>query len=123
MDRILAVADQTIRRACGFAGLAVVLTMLALSFDRLLAFRVGALMTSCVALVLAWQAWRAPATDVRRTELWSVVGRGLDLPRDRVQALLSGVLRDRYLWHATVAAAVAVGFWAIAGLLALRRAL
>lgn len=123
MDQILTVADQTIRRACGFASFAVGLTMVSLSFDVVLAFRVGALMTSCITIVLAWQGWRAPDHDVRRTELWSVVGRGMDLPRERVQTLLAGVLRDRYLWHATVAATVAVIFWMVAGLLLLVRSL
>lgn len=121
MDRILAVADQTIRRACAFAGLGVGFTMLALSFDMVLAFRAGAVLTTAVFATLLWLGHRAPRFDVRRTELWSVAGRHLKLPHERVQALLGGVLRDRYLWHADRAALLAVGFWAAAGLLWLLR--
>ncbi|WP_439578721.1 hypothetical protein [Elioraea sp.] len=116
MDRILAVADQTIRRACAFAGLGVGLTMLALSFDMVLAFRAGAVLTTAVFAMLLWLGHRAPRADVRRTELWSVVGRGLQLSRERAQAVLGGVLRERYLWHADRAAVMAVGLWGLAGM-------
>jgi hypothetical protein len=123
MERIIAVADQTIRRACGFAAFAVGATMLALSFDLVLALRVGAVMTTAVGVVLFVQSVRAPQSDVRRTELYSVVGRSLTLPRDRTQRLLGEVLAERYLWHADRAAAVAVALWAGALLLWLLRML
>ncbi|MFQ3622135.1 MAG: hypothetical protein SNJ73_01180 [Acetobacteraceae bacterium] len=123
MERILAVADQTIRRACGFAGLGIGATMLALSFDMVLAFRVGAVLTTIVLVSLLYLGYRAPRHDVRRTELWSAVGRTMPLTRDRVQSLLGGVLRERYLWHADRAAAVALLFWLVAGLLWVARSL
>lgn len=123
MERILAVADQTIRRACGFAGLGIGATMLALSFDLVLAFRVGAVLTTMLLVFLLYFGYRAPRYDVRRTELWSVVGRTMPLARDRMQSLLGGVLRERYLWHADRAAAVALLFWLIAALLWLVRTL
>jgi hypothetical protein len=123
MERIIAVADQTIRRACGFAAFAVGATMLALSFDLVLALRVGAVMTTAVGVVLFVQSVRAPQSDVRRTELYGVVGRSLTLPRDRTQRLLGEVLAERYLWHADRAAAVAIALWAGALLLWLLRML
>ena len=123
MERIIAVVDQTIRRACGFAGLAVGATMLALSFDLVLALRVGAVMTTGVCVVLFVQSLRAPQQDVRRTELYSVVGRSLTLPRERTQRLLGEVLADRYLWHADRAALAALGLWSGAFLLWLLRLL
>lgn len=121
MDRFVAVADQTIRRACGFAAFGVGMTMLALSFDAVLAFRAGAVLTTAVFVVLLYLGQRAPRADVRRTELWSVTGRHLALPRERVQALLGGVLRERYLWHADRAALFAVGLWTAAAILWLIR--
>ncbi|MCS6855796.1 MAG: hypothetical protein NZ523_13735 [Elioraea sp.] len=121
MERIRAVADQTIRRACGFAGLGIGATMLALSFDVVLAFRVGAVLTTFVLVALLYLGQRAPRYDVRRTELWSVVGRSMPLSRERVQALLGGVLRERYLWHADRAAGVAILFWVVAFVLWLGR--
>jgi hypothetical protein len=97
--------------------------MLALSFDLVLALRVGAVMTTAVGVVLFVQSVRAPQSDVRRTELYSVVGRSLTLPRDRTQRLLGEVLAERYLWHADRAAAVAIALWAGALLLWLLRML
>lgn len=112
MEQIIAVADQTIRRACGFAGFAVGATMLSLSFDLVLALRVGAVMTTAICATLFVKARRAPGADVRRTELYSVVGRSLTLPKDRTQRLLGEVLADRYLWHADAAAVAAIALWA-----------
>lgn len=114
MERIIAIADQTIRRACGFAGFAVGATMVALSFDLVLALRVGAVMTTAVCIALFVQSIRAPQNDVRRTELYSVVGRSLSLPRERTQRLLGQVLAERYLWHADRAAVAAVLLWSAA---------
>lgn len=117
MEQIIAVADQTIRRACGFAAFAVGATMLALSFDLVLALRVGAVMTTAICVTLFIQSWRAPEADVRRTELYSVVGRTLMLPRERMQRLLGDVLAERYLWHADRAALAAISLWGVALLL------
>lgn len=111
MEQIVSVADQTIRRACGFAAFGVSATMLALCFDLVLALRVGAVLTSAICLSLFIQACRAPFADVRRTELYSVVGRSLALPRDRTQRLLGEVLAERYLWHADRAAVAAIALW------------
>lgn len=123
MDRLIAVADQTIRRACGFAALAGGAVMLALSFDLVLALRVGAVMTTAVCIALFVQSVRAPQQDVRRTELYSVVGRTLALPRDRTQRLLGEVLAERYLWHADRAAMAAIALWSGALMLWLMRLL
>ncbi len=123
MEQIVTVADQTIRRACGFAAFGVGATMLALSFDLVLALRVGAVLTSAVCLALFIQACRAPVADVRRTELYSVVGRSLSLPRERTQRLLGEVLADRYLWHADRAAIAAVALWGGALMLVILRLL
>jgi hypothetical protein len=112
MEQIITVADQTIRRACGFAGFAVGATMLALSFDLVLALRVGAVMTTAICVTLFVKSYRAPAADVRRTELYSVVGRTLALPKERTQRLLGEVLAERYLWHADAAAVAAIALWA-----------
>jgi len=114
VEQIIAVADQTIRRACGFAAFAVGATMLSLSFDLVLALRVGAVMTTAICAVLFVQSLRAPVADVRRTELYSVVGPTLMLPRERLQRLLGEVLAERYLLHADGAAVAALALWAAA---------
>jgi len=122
VHRITAMADLSIRRACGFAALAIGTVMASLSFDAVLSLRSGAILTALVAVVLWFLAQGARRRNVRRTELWTLLGGQAPVPPARTQQVLGNVLRDRYLWHATVAAVIAVGFWAIAGLLALLRA-
>lgn len=122
MDRIETLADLSIRRACGFAGLGVATVMGSLSFDALLCFRSGAILVALCAAVLWFKAEAAPRANVRRTELWAMLGGTVELPAERTQQVLGNLLRERYLWHATVAAGVACLFWLVAALVVLRRA-
>jgi type IV secretory pathway VirB3-like protein len=121
MDRLTTLADYSIRRACGFASLAIGTVMLSLSFDAVLCFRTGAVLFAFAAVVLWAMAQAAQSRNVRRTELWMLLDGRVDLPKARVQQVLGGVLRDRYLWHATAAAAVAAALWVLAALFALAR--
>ncbi len=120
MDTIRTLADLSIRRGCAFAALAIVLTMMSLSFDPALAFRAGGAMAALLCLGLALAGWWAPQRDMRRTELWMLLrGAAGDpfrgAPRGEVQALLAAVLRERLLWHAERVglAALALGFLAL----------
>ncbi len=126
METLRDLADQSIHRACGFAGLAAGTVLLALSFDLPLALRACGAILGLFALGLALAGWRAPRKDVRRTELWSLLagtaGEGFRrLPRPQAQAVLSGVLRERLLWHADRVAAVALAVWLPGALIALVR--
>lgn len=119
MDSVIALADHSIRRACGFAGLGIGTVMLALSFELPLAFRSAGALTAVLCLGLLAAAWRAPRRDMRRSELWAMLpgtaaefARGL--PRAEAQRLLAGVLRARLIWHAERAAILALGFWLLA---------
>jgi len=124
MDVIRALADHSIRRACGFAGLGVFVTMLALSYDIVLTLRTGAALTAMGCLALAAIAWHAPRRDMRRTELWVLLTHAASdvvrrMPRARAQALLSGILRERLLWHAERVGLIAMVLWALMLLAAL----
>lgn len=107
-ERVRAFADHPIRRACAFAGFGVGLVLVALSFDLALACRVGAVLLVGLWAALVIAAQRALRRDVRRTEFWTLlrmaggveVRRLLELPAERRQALLGGMLRERLLWHA-----------------------
>jgi hypothetical protein len=121
MDRVTMMADLSIRRACGFAGLAIGATMAALSFEPVLCFRIGAVLFAVTAAVLWVLGQDAPRRNVRRTELWTLLGGRAPVPEARLQQVLGGVLRERYLWHATGAAVLAVSLWAIAALFLLAR--
>ncbi len=121
MEHLTTMADFGIRRACGFAGLAIGTVMAALSFDSVLCFRAGAVLFALAAVILWAMAQGAPRRNVRRTELWMLLDGKVDLPAGRIQQVLGGVLRDRYLWHATGAAGVALALWLLALVCALGR--
>lgn len=120
MDLVRDLADASIRRALGFAGLGISVTMVALCFDAVLSLRTGALMTAAVWLGLFAAALRVPHRDVRRTELWSLL-RGVGGPETErwlatpeARASVAAVLRERLDWHALRAAAAAALLWAVA---------
>lgn len=128
MESLQTLADLSIRRACGFALLAVGMVMLALSFDLPLAFRTGASMTSILCGVLAFMGWRSPRRDVRRTEFWvmfAATNPDLVATRDtrRLQATARRIWRDRLVWHADRVGLAALALWAGAGLATLLQAL
>lgn len=112
MDPIREACDISIRRACGFAALAIGTAMAGLSYHPLLAIRFGAILTSVLIAVLLIKAVRAPVRPYRRTEAWLILGKRHDLPESRAQQVFGTILRECYLWHATVAAAVALPMWA-----------
>jgi hypothetical protein len=126
MDEIALYADLSIRRACGFAALAIGTVMLALSFDMPLALRSGAAMMGVMCGVLLVLAWRSPRRDVRRTEFWSMfaasnpdlVTRG---DAARLQAAARRIWHARLIWHAERVGLAALALWAGAGLAMLSR--
>jgi hypothetical protein len=113
MDSIREACDISIRRACGFGALAIGTAMLGLSYYPLLAVRFGAILTSIMIAVLLIKALRAPWRPYRRTEAWLILGKRHGLPESRAQQVFGSTLRERYLWHATVAAAVALPMAAV----------
>ena len=128
METVRDLADLSIRRACGFAGLGIAVVMLALSYGLPLALRGAADLTAVLCLGLVCSAWRAPRRDLRDSELWALLpgtaaAFARALPRREAQALLAGVLRDRLLWHAERVGALALGLWGLALLGDLVRAL
>lgn len=121
MHQLDAIADHGIRRACGFAGLGIATTMLALTFDITLALRTGGTLMALVCLVMLIAGYTAPRRDMRRTEVWHAL-QGTEaaatrlLPRDQAQRLIAGVLRARLLWHAERVGMGALALWLLAGL-------
>ncbi|WP_198371001.1 hypothetical protein [Roseomonas rosulenta] len=128
LDVLQHFADISIRRACGFAALGIGMVMLGLSYDAVLAFRSGAILTSIVlAVIWAFVLW-SPRRDIRGTEMWSMLvherrylTRGPEA--ERVRAMAGQVLRDRLVWHGERIALAALALWAMTGLLMLLRAI
>lgn len=121
MDILQTLADISIRRACGFAALGIATVMLGLSYDLVLSFRSGAILTSIACGVIWLLAWWSPRRDVRQTELWSMLAaerfhltRGPDAPR--IAALAGRILHERLVWHGERVALVALALWVVTGL-------
>jgi hypothetical protein len=117
-DPMEAVTDRSIRRALGFAGLAIGVVMLALSFDLLLALRIGADLVAVTAVVVLLAAWHSPRRDMRDSECWVMLNEMLPefvrgRPKKEMQRRLQEVLRRRLLWHAERLGVLAVALWSI----------
>ena len=111
MDRIFYYADLSIRRACGFGFIAIATAVVGLYWDAALMVKCAAIGVSLMVAVLLYKALEAPKRPYKRTELWLLLNKTHDFPESRVQDVLGGVLRDRYLWHATVTGVAALVLW------------
>jgi hypothetical protein len=108
MDQIRRLAVLSVRRGCGFAGLAVATVMSGLMFDHALA-----VLTAIVAVVLLVRGIAAPRRNFRETEVWYLLPREERPPGDHGGRVINGILRDVYLQHAEWAAVIAVGLWLV----------
>jgi hypothetical protein len=118
MEKLHVFADISIRRACGFVGLAMLTVMISLSFDPVLAFRTGAEIVAILALGLAFSAWRMPRRNMRHTEVYAMLrNEGVPsawLSAEANRAQIAAVLRARLAWHAERVAIMAVILWGLA---------
>jgi type IV secretory pathway VirB3-like protein len=121
MDRLRALAFQTIGRGVGFAGFGIACTMAALSFEPLLAVRSGGVLSLLLVAVLLMKARAALTADPRDTEMWLYLERGERPAEAYAQWAAATVLREAYFWFARWSAGVAVALWSLAVLLALVR--
>jgi hypothetical protein len=113
MDRFEELANLSIRRGCGFALLAIVTAVTGMAGEPLLAVRSAAILTTLMGVILALKAYNAPTRSYRRTELWIMLDRrhSVDLPRERAQELIGGILREAYVRHAEIAGFAALALW------------
>jgi hypothetical protein len=111
VDRIKYFADLSIRRACGFGFIAVVTGMVGTAWSVALAVKTGAVGVTLMGAILVYKALRAPAKPYKSTEVWLLLERHHDLPEARAQQVFGNIMRERYLWHATRVALVALVLW------------
>jgi hypothetical protein len=111
VDRIKHFADISIRRACGFGFLGVFTAMVGMSASALLAVKTGAIGLTLMGVVLVFKAFEASWRGYKTTEVWLLLEKRHDLPEPRAQQVFGNVMRERYLWHATPVAAVALILW------------
>lgn len=113
MERIERLAELSILRGVGFAGLGIATVMLGLSFDVGICFQSGAVLAMIVAVILAFRAWEAPTRSIKQTEIYVMVEGDFGLPADRVQKLVGALLRRLYGRYARLVAGIAIGFWGL----------
>ena len=70
MEPVRHVAEICVGRAVLFGSLAIILLMVAFSFDPVLAFKCGAITTLLMSAILTFKALQAHAVPPRRTEAW-----------------------------------------------------
>lgn len=122
MDRVRYLADLSIRRGCGFGLIAIGTAMTGMAGDIAMAVKGGAIMTTLMGAVLAIKAMRAAGVNYRHTEVWILLDKKIGgWPPHRLQQLIGGILRDRYLWHAEMTALAAFVLWMATFLLAVLR--
>lgn len=122
MEKIHRVATFCIGRAVMFGALAIGLVMLSFSFDLVVAFSAGALMTLIMSEILILKAYATARQNPRKTETW------LYLSPDARPAGRSGarvfisILKDIYLRFAALSLKVGCGFFIFSMMLRLMRA-
>lgn len=114
LDRIRHHADVSVKRACGFATLAIWTMMAGCAFRPLMAIRAGAILFTLAGVVLFYMASRAGKVNYRHTELWILLDKRHGLPEDRAQAIIGGIRREVLAHHAHYAAYVAGSMWLLA---------
>ena len=118
MERIRSLATLSIRRACGFAALAICTFMIGLYPYPAMCFRTGAVLTTAGALVLFVKSRLAPRQNHRRTELWYMLERNPGLPEAYAGRVINGILAEEYSRHAGFAGWIAAGLWIVGTLFA-----
>lgn len=113
-ERIRAMAVHSIGRGCFFAALAIWCVMIGLIADPLLAIKAGAILTMMVACVLLLKAGQVTRSSYKKTEVWILLDRKIEIAPEMAQILITSILRELYLRYALYATLVAIGFWAAA---------
>jgi hypothetical protein len=121
LARIRSAADESVRRGCGFAVLAIGSVMAGLAFDAYMAAKAGAILASLMTAVLHGRAWKAPSVPFKRTELFGMLDRSLGVPQQFAQQIVGTALQDAYRRHANLSMIGAGVLWLITLLLGLVR--
>ena len=88
MDHIRLAAETCVLRASAFAGLAIAVTMISLSFDMTLALRIGGGLTLAWSLFLIAWAFRLPFAPLRDNQVWIMLEHAHRPPKDLARGLI-----------------------------------
>ncbi len=112
MEAIENAAYISVGRGCGFAGLAVFITMAGLSFDPVLATRMGGFGCLIITGFLVLNGLRARKRPYKRTETWIILPKDKRPPETIAQRVVGETLRETYMWFAYQAALISACIWA-----------
>jgi hypothetical protein len=96
LETIERLAELSIARGCGFAGLAIFTVMFGLAWDPVMAFRTGGLLSLLACAVLILKGRNAPRRPYKHTELWVILPKDERPKAEVAQQLIGTVLRDVY---------------------------
>ena len=108
MDAIRRAAFVSVSRACGFCALAFLCVMLGFAHEPQRSAQAGSLLFFALALGLMWKAQLALRANHKKTETWLILAPEDRPPEATAQTVLSVILRDVYLLHASYSAIAAV---------------
>jgi hypothetical protein len=111
VERIQMAAEISVGRAVSFGALAIWTVVLGLSFEPIIALKTGAALTLLMATILLLKAEEALSRPYRRTEVWLMLDKRLDLPHDHAQRIVSEVLHATFCGYARYSMAAALGLW------------
>ncbi len=106
MDAIRNAAFVSIGRACGFAGLAVMVLMLGLSFNLVLAAKAGGLISLGTSGLIWVYGLRAPKRPYRQTEAWLILPEEYRPPAAVAQKIVGANLQEASFWFAKQGAVI-----------------
>jgi len=93
--------------------------MVGLSFDPLVAFQSGGVLTMVMTGILIFKAYEARSKPYRRTEMWLYLPREMRPPASTAQHLTSTLMREIYLTFALWTAGISIAIWTCAALASL----
>ncbi len=112
MDEIRTFAHRNVGRAVGFAWAGIALLVLLVSFDPLLALRIGGTLALALSVHLILRAARVSRDDVQRAALLAIVPPAGFARRADARNLVGQAILEAHLLFARAAAGSAIAFLA-----------
>jgi hypothetical protein len=110
-QRVRQLAVHSIGRGCFFAALAIWCVMIGLIAEPFQSLKSGAILSMLVACVLLLKAGHVTRASYKKTEVWILLDRHIDLSPEVAQRIITAILREIYLRYTLYAAIAAGGFW------------
>jgi hypothetical protein len=114
VEQMRHIAYETVLRACGFGSLTIFCIMVGLSFNPVVAFQTGGVLTMLMTGILVLKAHEASTKPYRRTEMWLYLPHDARPPTGSAQQLTSTLMREVYFTFALWTSVVDAGIWAVA---------